>query len=281
MSIAFYNGEFLPIDQQVVGIEDRGHQFGDGIYEVIRAYGGRPFLMREHLVRLENSARVIRIDLPYTIEQFEDLIRQGLERAGLQNSDAEIYMQISRGTASRLHTFPKDTRPNVAMTFKPARALPADLWEKGVAITLLVDERWANVYIKSLNLLPNVIAKQAATEAGYYEAVFFKDGYITDGSSTNVFAIKDGVLYTPPATKRILHGITRAAVLDIAKSLEIPTAEEEITPDFLANADEVFITSTSIEVLGVHHIEDKQIGDGTPGPITRRLHAAYRDMCKK
>lgn len=273
MSLGFHNGEFIALDQKIIPIDERGHQFGDGVYELIKVYKGAPFMMREHLVRLENSAKAIRLQLNYSIDQLEAIIADGLHRAGLAGQDAEVYIQSTRGIATRLHTFP-NVEASTTMTFRPARVIPAELRERGVAITLAVDERWANCYIKSLNLLPNILAKQAAVDNGYYEAVFFRDGYITEGSSTNVYAVKDGTLYTPPATKRILHGITRHAVLRLARELNIPVVEEEFTPDFLSSGDEILISSTTIEVLPVTTIEGHPVGNGQPGPITRRLYDA-------
>ena len=279
MAIGFFNGEFIPVDQKVVPIDERGHNFGDGIYEVIKVYNGEPFLMLEHLERMDASAKAIRLEMPYTIEELEGLIREGVQRSGLQNCD--VYIQITRGIATRLHTFPKDTPAAIAMTIRESRPIAPQYWEDGISIMLLVDERWVNCYIKSLNLLPNILAKQTAADNGYYEAVFFRDGFITEGSSTNAFAIKDGKLYTTPATKRILHGITRAAVLKLANELNIPVVEEDFTPQFLVEADEAFITSTSIEVMPVTSVEGKQIADGKPGPITRQLQAAYRALYSK
>jgi D-alanine transaminase len=279
MAIGFFNGEFIPVEQQVVPIDERGHNFGDGIYEVIKVYNGEPFLMREHLERMDASAKAIRLEMPYTIEELEGLIREGVQRSGLPNCD--VYIQITRGIATRLHAFPKDTPAAVAMTIRESRPVPPQYWEDGIGIMLLVDERWVNCYIKSLNLLPNILAKQTASDNGYYEAVFFRDGFITEGSSTNAFAIKDGKLYTTPATKRILHGITRTAVLKLANELNVPVVEEDFTPQFLVDADEAFITSTSIEVMPITNVEGKKIADGKPGPITRQLQAAYRALYAK
>ncbi|KEO85245.1 D-amino-acid transaminase [Tumebacillus flagellatus] len=275
MSLAFFNGEFLPTESVVIPIDERGHQFGDGVYEVIKVYDGKPFLMREHLVRLENSAKAIRLEMPYSVEQLEDLIHEGLTRAELR--DAQVYLQITRGIAVRLHAFP-DAPPSVSMTFRPSKSLTEEVFNAGVKVALLDDERWLNCYIKSLNLLPNVLAKQTAADRGCFEAVLVRDGYVTEGSSTNAYAVKDGVVYTHPANKRILHGITRAAVLQVAAELGIEVREELYTPEFLLNADEAFLTSTTAEVLAITQVDDTVIGTGKPGPIVRKLHAKFREL---
>ncbi|MBL0387412.1 D-amino-acid transaminase [Tumebacillus sp. ITR2] len=275
MTLAFFNGEFLPIDSLVIPIDERGHQFGDGVYEVIKVYDGKPFLMREHLVRLENSAKAIRLEMPYTVEQLEELIGEGLTRADLR--DAQVYVQITRGIAVRLHAFP-DASPSISMTLRPAKSLSEETFNTGVKVTLLEDERWLNCYIKSLNLLANILAKQTASDRGCFEAVLVRDGYVTEGSSTNAYAVKDGVVYTHPANKRILHGITRAAVLQVAAEAGIEVREEAFTPEFLLSADEAFITSTTSEVLAITQVDDTVIGTGRPGPVVNQLHAKFREL---
>jgi D-alanine transaminase len=279
MSIGFNNGEFHAIEQKVVPIEERGHQFGDGVYEFIKVYKGVPFTMREHLVRLANSAKAIRLEMNYSIEEIEAYIMQGIKRAGLEQDNSEVYLQVTRGASPRVHTFP-DVPAITTMTIRKSRTIAPELREKGVSVTLLVDERWANCYIKSLNLLPNVLAKQTAHDGGFYEAVFFRDGAVTEGSSTNAYVIKDGTIYTHPATKRILHGITRAEVLKLAQELAIPVREEEFTPEFFSQGDEAFITSTSIEVMPVTSVDGEPIADGKPGPLTRKLYEAFAKLHK-
>ncbi|ASS74703.1 D-amino-acid transaminase [Tumebacillus algifaecis] len=273
MAIGFINGEWIPVDQAVLPIDERGHNFGDGVYEVIRVYQGTPFKMREHLVRLEKSAEAILLTMNYSIDELEALIAEGLAKTGLQ--EASVYLQVTRGIAKRVHLFP-DVPASTTMTIRPATDLPATVREKGVQVTLVEDERWKNCYIKSLNLLPNVVAKQKATDAGFYEAVFVRDGIVLEGSSCNVFLIKDGVLITPPANRFILHGITRATLLEIAKEIGVPMEEKEFGPDELLAADEAFLSSTSMEVLPIVEIDGKQIGAGIPGTISRDLHKNYR-----
>jgi len=275
MAIAFFNGKWISPEELVIPIDERGHNFGDGVYEVIRVYNGVPFTMREHLERLEKSAEAIRLTMNYTVEQFEELIREGLQKSGLK--EASVYLQVTRGIATRIHSFP-DVPSSTSMTIREAKPLPQEYRDNGTKALLLEDERWKNCYIKSLNLLPNVLAKRTAADQGCFEAILVRDGLVTEGSSCNVFAIKDGTIYTAPATHKILHGITRAKLLELAAKMDIPVVEEEFTPDFLKSADEVFLSSTSMEAMPVVQIDDTQIGNGKPGTITNRLAEAYRAL---
>lgn len=273
MAVGFINGEWIPVDQAVLPIDERGHNFGDGVYEVIRVYQGAPFKMREHLVRLEKSAEAILLTMNYTIEELEALIAEGLAKTGLQ--EASVYLQVTRGIAKRVHLFP-DVPASTTMTIRPAADISDTVREQGVNVALVDDERWKNCYIKSLNLLPNVVAKQKAKDAGYYEAVFVRDGVVLEGSSCNIFLVKDGVLITPPANRYILHGITRATLLDIAKEIGLRVEEKEFGTDLLLSAEEAFLTSTSMEVMPVVEVDGKQIGNGKPGDISMKLLKSYR-----
>ncbi|WP_070121225.1 D-amino acid aminotransferase [Bacillus marinisedimentorum] len=275
MEIGFYNGEFIPINKRVVPIQERGHQFGDGVYEVIRVYNGVPFLMEEHLDRLEKSASAIQLELPYRRSRIEDIILDGLKKSQLK--EAEIYLQITRGIAPRSHPFP-DVKAVMAMTVRKVRTIDQELYNSGASVLLHEDERWKNCYIKSLNLLPNIMAKQAAMREGYDEAVFIKGGFITEGSSTNVFIVSGGMVLTTPATHRILHGITREMVLDICHDLDIPVKETDFTPEEMMNADEVFLTSTTLEVMPVSRIGDLPLQHPEEYGITQKIHRAYKDL---
>ncbi|QOR65119.1 D-amino-acid transaminase [Cytobacillus suaedae] len=273
MEIGFYKDHFVDINENVVPIQERGHQFGDGVYEVIRVYNGKPFLLKEHLDRLVKSAEAIMLELPYTPERIQEIVNEGLEKSGLK--EAEIYMQITRGIAPRAHLFP--TTPSVmSMTVKNARIVDEKKRIDGVTVTTMEDERWKNCYIKSLNLLPNVIAKQKAVTNGHEEAIFVRDGYITEGSSSNIFIVKNGTLLTTPATNYILHGITRAAVIQLALNCNIPFEERKFDRDFLNEADEAFITSTSAEILPISKIDDISLPPNRP--LTNLLYKEYREL---
>ncbi|MFS1518938.1 D-amino-acid transaminase [Bacillus sp. SCS-151] len=273
MEVAFYGDKFIDINEKVVPIQERGHQFGDGIYEVIRVYDGKPFLLKAHLNRLEMSAKEILIDLPFSLEKVNELILEGITRSELK--DAQVYIQVTRGIAPRDHIFPK-VPAQFSMTVRPSRHVDRVKRQNGVALQSFEDTRWANCFIKSLNLLPNVIAKQKASEAGYDEAVFIRNGIVTECSSCNLFAVRDGVAYTHPATNHILHGITREAVINIASQNDLSVKEHPFDIDFLYNADEVFITSTSIEILPVNKIDNIHIS--LNNPITKQLISAFQQL---
>ncbi|MCE5230035.1 D-amino-acid transaminase [bacterium] len=275
MNIDFYIDRFVEPGRPMVPIEDRGYQFGDGIYEVIRAYDGVPFMVEEHLFRLERSAAAIHLQLPFPRERISEIIDEALTRSGIPN--AIVYFQISRGSAPRKHQFPK-VDSVMALTVRPASPPPREKYSEGISATLLTDERWANCYIKSINLLPNIIAKDRAVAGGHDEAIFVRDGHVTEGSSSNVFAVKGGALHTPPVTHWILNGITRMAVVKLAGDMDIRLHEEDFRPEWLVSADEAFITSTTAEVLPIRAIDDKPIGEGRPGPVTKKLLAAFRDQ---
>jgi D-alanine transaminase len=274
MEIAYYKDQFLTdVDEGIVPIQERGHQFGDGIYEVVRVYNKKPFMLEEHLERFELSANAISLTLPHSREQLKEIILEGIERSG--ENTVDVYFQVTRGIAPRLHLYP-DTPAVLSMVIKPSKSLDENKRKNGVGVHLMDDERWANCYIKSLNLLPNVMAKQAAVDKGCDEAILVKDGYITEGSSSNLFVVNNGALYTTPATKQILHGITRKAVFTLAKRLNISVIEEKFTPEFLQNADEAFITSTTSEVLPINKVDEHNLP--THFTITHQLQNEFKTL---
>lgn len=277
VALAYFNGKIVGLDDPVIPIDERGHQFGDGVYEVIRFYQGKPFKMKEHLERLYKSAKAIKLEIGKEQDELEALMMQLVEKSGL--TDADLYMQATRGVAPRNHLFPK-CPVSISMTVKPFRELPADVRKQGVKVALIQDERWQNCYIKSLNLLPNILAKQEAFERGCFEAVLVRDGFITEGSSTNICIVKADSVQTTPLSNHILAGITRLAVKEIAEELHIPFVEKSFTPEELFGADEVFLTSTTAEVLAVTAVDGRQIGDGEPGPVTGRLHKSFQQKTK-
>ncbi|MCP3762911.1 D-amino-acid transaminase [Domibacillus sp. A3M-37] len=272
MAIGYLNGKVISSSDPVLPIDERGHQFGDGVYEYIRIYNGRVFMMDEHMDRFFKSAEAIKLNLGQPREEIIAVVDDLIGRSGL--SDCDVYMQATRGIAPRNHLFP-NVPASISMTVKPFRAMDETLRENGAKVKLLPDERWQNCWIKTLNLLPNLLAKQEAFEAGAFEAVLVRDGIVTEGSSSNIFLVKDGKLITPPATKHILHGITRIAVLSIAAELDIPVEEKEFAPDFIFEADEAFLTSTGIEIVPVTSADDRAIGDSKPGAVTTKIYEAF------
>lgn len=276
MSIGFINGKFVSLSEKVIPIEERGHQFGDGVYEVVKVYNGSPLLLDEHLERLAKSATAIQVELPYSLPKIKEIILEGIVKAEVKN--AEVYFQITRGIVPRNHLFPIATKSSFTMTVKPSRQVPKESYETGVDTITAADERWANCHIKSLNLLPNILAKQTAADANKYEAILVRDRFVTEGSSTNLFAIKNNVLYTTPLTSNILSGITRATLINLAEKENIKVIEQDYSVEFLQNADEAFLSSTIVEVLPIRSVDDVLITDGNPGPLTKRMHELYSKL---
>lgn len=276
MSIGFINGEFVRIDEKVIPIEERGHQFGDGVYEVVKVYNGSPLLLDEHLVRLEKSAEAIQIQVPYSFAELKAIILEAIDKAKVSN--AEVYFQATRGISPRNHLFPEAVDPSFTLTVKPSREVPKESYETGVDTLTTEDERWLNCHVKSLNLLPNILAKQKAADANKYEAILVRDGFVTEGSSTNAFAVKDDVIYTAPLTSNILAGITRAELLTLANENGLQVVEKDFTKEFLKAADEAFLTSTIIEVLPIRSVDGELIKNGAPGKVTKRLHELYSEL---
>lgn len=277
LSLTVYlNGKYVPYEEAVVSVEDRSFLLADGIYEVARVYGGRLFQMEGHLKRLARSARELRMPEP----DLAEIDRVSRELISLNNlSDATVYIQVSRGSYNpRTHAFPAgEIKPNVvviARSFKTNTAGHAN----GVKAITTPDQRWARCDIKSVSLLPNAMAKQKAAEAGAYEAIFVRDGYAIEGSSTNFMAVIDGEIRTYPMCNYILGGITRDVVLDLARQLGYTVREEGIPVDALSRCSEMWVTSTTSEVMPIVEIDGKVVGDGRPGPVARALLEAFMKL---
>lgn len=274
--IAFINGRFLPWHEATIPIEDRGFQFGDGVYEVIRTYRGRPFELEAHLNRLDRSARELSLVQPYTREQWAAWIHQGIRDAGY--AEAKVYLQITRGVAARDHAFPSNIAPTVVMTIRELMPFPVKTRESGVIAKTCEDLRWGRCDIKSVNLLANVLAREEAKRAGVFEAILVKDCLVTEGSVSNVMAVQSGTVVTAPEGPRILSGVTRTVVLDLAKAAGIPVREQFLPVEALYAADEVFLTGTTVEVLAVVQVDGRTIGDGRPGPVARALATRWAGL---
>ncbi|MDC3413634.1 D-amino-acid transaminase [Aquibacillus sp. 3ASR75-11] len=268
---------FVDKDLLTYPYEERGLQFGDGIYEVIRIYHGDYYLLTEHVERLFRSAAAIKLTVPYNKEQVYHKLAELLEINDVKG-DAKVYLQITRGSAARDHVFP-DTEPNF---YAYVQDLPRPLTElkNGVSVITQEDERWQNCYIKSLNLLPNILAKQEAKEQNCFEAILHRKEKVTECSSSNVYIVKDGKIYTHPETNNILHGCVRSKVKTLAQNLNIPLIEEAFTLEDLQTADEVFLTSSNAEVMPIISIDHKQVQDGKPGTKTISLQKAYEQDAK-
>jgi D-alanine transaminase len=273
-TIACVNGRFLPITQAKVSVEDRGFQFGDGVYEVVRSYHGR--LLDAHLERLEQSAAAIRLSMRYSRAQWRRLI---LRAYGLSRfPEAKVYLQLTRGVAPRDHRFPKSVRPTVVITVRKLDPLPETVRRKGVRVITTPDLRWARCDVKSLNLLANVLAREEARAAGVFEAILVRDGHVTEGSVSNVFCVINGAVTTSPTDPSILPGITRAVTLDLIRREGLRLVERAVGVEELRGAEEVFLTGTTVEIVSVVAVDGKAIGNGAPGPVTQRLAQAFAAM---
>ncbi len=273
--LAYLNGEYIPAEEARVPIDDRGFLFADGVYEVARVYDGRIFKMAEHLGRLRDGLSAIRIEFP-EIGGLEQVAERLLDENGLRSGGATIYIQVTRGVAPRKHAFPAGVRPTVFLAARPYQDAPASYWDDGVAAIRYPDVRWARCDIKSVALLPNVLANQAAHEVDAFEALFVRDGVVIEGSHSNLAAVIDGAVVTYPRSNYILPGITRDTVLQLARDAGIPVREGPIYDQELFAVQELFLLGTTTEVMPVVRVDGHQIGSGRPGPITKRLIELYR-----
>jgi D-alanine transaminase len=273
----YVDGKWVEPGEAAVQPEDRGYNFGDGIYEVVRIYRGRLYQWDAHIARLFRSAREIRMDLPWSKEELTGIVRQLMEKNGITaQDDAFLYLQISRGAAPRLHDIPSGIRP-VIMAFVRRKERPLSDMKKGLTAQLVPDIRWLRCDIKTLNLLGAVLVKQYAKDAGAQESILHRDGIVTECSAANLFAVKDGALYTHPANNLILHGITRQTVIDLAKKNGIRVQEEAFDTEFLMQADELFLSSTTAEIMPIISVDGKAIGNGQAGPVVQKLQALFEE----
>lgn len=275
MPTVYLNGEFLPPEQAMVPVMDRGYLFGDGVYEVIPAYGGRPFRLGPHLKRLRNSLDAVRIPAPMDDAQWRAVLEELLRRN--PGEDQSIYLQVTRGVApKRDHGFDASLVPSVfAMVGNIAPADPA-LARDGIKAVVLDDIRWQACHIKAITLLPNVLLRQQAIDAGAVEAILIKDGYATEGAASNLFIVKRGLLITPPKGPRLLPGITRDLILELAAHNAIPYREADIAAEDLISADEIWLTSSTKEIMPVTALDGAPVADAKPGALYRRMSELYR-----
>jgi len=273
--LACINGSFCPLADARVSVEDRGFQFADGVYEVVAAPGGRPFLLDAHLDRLRRSLAGIELNVDVDALQLDRLIAEGIRQTGYR--DVLVYMQITGGVAPRNHRRPDECPPNLVMTFRQHVPVDRDRFERGVALESTDDMRWARPCIKSIALLPNILHKQAAMQRGFDDALLLGPGNVVrETTCGNVFAVMSNSLWTPPVSDHILRGITRDVLLIFAAKQGIATHERDMPLAELLDADEVFVTSTTQEAMPVIRIDQRRIGDGRCGPITRRCAEALQ-----
>jgi len=275
--IVYLNGGFTDHANAKVSVDDRGFLFADGIYEVIRAYGGRPFLADDHYARMRRGLEAIRLPSA-TADGIAAVADRLLEENGLAAADATIYIQVTRGAAPRRHSFPDPgTPPTVYIATRNTPRPAHDSFALGVAAITVPDIRWGRCDIKSVALLPNVLANQQAKEAGAFEAIFVKDGVLIEGSHSNLLGVIDGEIITFPECNYILGGITRRFVLDLAREIGIPVREGPLFADRFDDIDELFLSGTTTEVMPITRLDGRPVGDGRPGDLARRLQQAYLD----
>jgi D-alanine transaminase len=272
--LIWVNGEIMPLADARISPEDRGFQFADGVYEVIRLYNGKPFTLDAHLRRLEKSAAGIQLALPAIAANLKTEIARFLARVPLR--DGMIYLQLTRGESPRNHVFP-ESKPTLLFYTRPLPPLPDPASAEGVKLLPVADERWKRCWIKSIALLPNVLAKNQAIAAGADEAVFIDNGIVTECAASNIFAVIAGRLVTHPVGSKVLPGITRDLLLETAPKIGIAIEERGFREEEALSADELFITSTTREISWVKLWNERRIGKDRVGPVTLKLHASLRE----
>ena len=274
MSDVFLNGKFIPADEAKVSVLDRGFVFGDGVYEVIPVYDGYCFKLKNHLKRLQNSLDESKIVNPYSEKQWEMLLKKliNLHLGG----DQVLYIQVTRGVAVRDHVFPENTKPTVFVMSNLMQGVPEKYKKNGISAISLKDSRWQKCNIKSTSLLPNCLLKQQAKDAGAEEALLISDGYLTEGSTSNAYAVIGGVIYTAPKSGKILAGITREVVICLAEKAGLRLIEEPVAEFKLTDVDELWTSSSTKEVLPITRLNGVKVGEGVPGPVWQKIDVLYQ-----
>ena len=270
MGNVYLEGQFQPIESAKISVLDRGFLFGDGVYEVIPVYGGQLFRFNEHLQRLENSLAEIRITNPHNHKAWYSLLTQLI--AENEGEDQSIYLQITRGTAPRDHHFPDQTTPTLFMMSNPLTGTSAEILKTGIAAVTEIDSRWGRCNIKSINLLANVLHRQHALDQGAKESILIRDSLVTEGAASNLFIVQHGTILTPPKSNYLLPGVTRDLVLELAQQHGMACREAEINESSLQQADEIWVTSSTKEIVPVTTLNQQPVADGKPGAITLQLH---------
>lgn len=269
----YLNGRFQPLAEATIPVLDRGFVFGDGVYELVPVYSRKPFRLDAHLTRLQHSLDGIRLTNPHTTAQWRDLILHLIAEQDFD--DQSVYIQVTRGTAPRDHAFPVGVPPTVFMFAQAlVTATPAQK-AAGVCAVSAVDNRWLRCDIKAISLLANILLRQQATDAGCAETVMFRDGFLTEGAASNIFVVKDGVLLTPPSSNLMLTGVTHDVVLELAATLGVPVEIRAIAEAEVRRADELWMTSSTKEIMPIVLLDGAPVGSGAPGPLARKFDAAY------
>jgi D-alanine transaminase len=275
----FLSGKLLPIEQATVSVLDRGFIFGDGVYELVPVYSRVPFRLEEHLARLERSLDETRIRNPYSRAQWRAHVYSLIDAQPFE--DQGMYFQVTRGAAKRDHAFPANVEPTVFMMSNPLVNPPPAQVEKGASAVSAQDYRWLRCDIKSISLIGNCLLRQLSAEAGGAETVLFRDGRLTEASASNVFIVKRGVIQSPPKSNLILPGITYDVVVELARANGMPLEFKDVAEAEVRAADELWVTSSSKEVLAIVELDGKRIGEGRPGPLFRRMFQLYQEFKQK
>ena len=276
----FLNGDFVPLSEASISPLDRGFLFGDGVYEVIPAYAGKLFRCDQHLDRLQNSLDGIRLRNPYSRQQWKEILNELLQLQAYENHS--IYLQVTRGAdQKREHSFPKNIQPTVFIMSTELNTGEIAIQHEGVCAITREDNRWQHCNIKAITLLANILLRQEATDQNCSETILTKDGHVIEGAASNLFIVEFGIIKTPELNHQMLAGITRDLVLEIATLQDIEATEDRITINELFNADEVWLTSSTKEILPVTHIDGKAIGRGEPGPMWQQMINLYADYKKR
>ena len=274
--IVYLNGEFTPLEDARIPVLDRGFIFGDGVYEVIPVYSRHPFRLPEHLARFKRSHDAIRLSYPMDDAEWTRLVLDLIARNA--GDDQSIYLQVTRGVAKRDHAFPKDAKPTLFGMSSPL-STPADAAVRdGVSAITTIDYRWLKCDVKSTSLLANCLLRQEAADADATEVVMFRDKFLTEGSSSNVFVVKNGNILAPPKNHLVLPGITYDVVLELAQAHGLPHEVRPVSEAEVRTADELWVTSSTKEVLAVTTLDGKPVGRGKPGDVFRRMHQLYQDF---
>jgi D-alanine transaminase len=277
--MVFLNGKFMPVEEARVPVLDRGFIFGDGVYELVPVYSRIPFRLDEHLARLERSLAAVRIRNPYSRAEWRDIILQLIAKQ--QFEDQGIYFQVTRGVAKRDHAFPRDAVPTVFVMSNPLVTPPQQLVERGASAVTAIDDRWLRCDIKSISLIGNCLLRQVSADAGATETILFRDGKLTEASASNVFVVRGGVILSPPKSNLILPGITFDVVTELARGAGLPLEFRAVAEGEVRAADEIWVTSSSKEVLAIVTLDGKPVGEGRPGPVFRRMHGLYQEFKQK
>ena len=277
-SVVYLNGDFVRLGEAKISVLDRGFIFGDGIYDVVPAYHGKPFRIDGHLNRLERSLAKVGISNPFSRREWEKLVLDMLARSG-RGADCMVYIQVTRGVAKRDHAFPDKVTPSVFVMVSPFKRVQQER-EIGLKAIAIEDERWLRCDIKSMSLLGNVMAKQQALEAGVDEVIQFRDGFLTEGASCNIWIVRDGTLLAPMRNNLILEGIRYSLMEELAAQAGIAFQARQISREEVDSADEIMMTAATKEVLPIVVFNGQPVGDGRPGPVFAKLREGYDKAIK-